>query len=415
MKVLFVCGRHNYGDPQRGLGYEYANMLPAIAELGHECVFFESWDKSAYESFADLNRRLLDKVAQEQPDAVFFVLMNYEIWIETLDAIRQQCGAVAINWAPDDSWKFRQSSRFFLDHVDIHCTTCPTALTMARAATLGAESPSILLTQWAANSAALAAPRAAKDCPISVSFVGTAYGNRRKWISGLRQRGIEVTCFGHGWPGGAISETEVKEVIRNSIVTLNFADSGLLLEAGRLRRSRQIKARTFEVPGAGGFLLTETADRLHEFYEPDTELVAFTDVDDLAAKIRYFLAHPAARDAIAKAAFERTAKSHTYEQRLRTVFAEAERIRTRRIRQRRMHACSGSADWMTDLARVHTQDSWALRLFKASLLGPARLGFGTGRGPRAARRFLYEVYWRVAGERTYRASGLPGRLFYRES
>jgi spore maturation protein CgeB len=43
------------------------------------------------------------------------------------------------------------------------------------------------------------------------------------------------------------------------------------------------------------------------------------------------------------------------------------------------------------------------------------LVFGTQRGPRAARRLLFELPWRTVGARTYRASGLVGRLFYRES
>jgi spore maturation protein CgeB len=34
---------------------------------------------------------------------------------------------------------------------------------------------------------------------------------------------------------------------------------------------------------------------------------------------------------------------------------------------------------------------------------------------RALRRLAYEFSWRVCGERTFRAGGLPGRFFYRES
>ena len=39
MRVLCVFGEHNYGDPNRGEGYEYANFVPALRRLGHEVLF----------------------------------------------------------------------------------------------------------------------------------------------------------------------------------------------------------------------------------------------------------------------------------------------------------------------------------------------------------------------------------------
>ena len=44
MKILCVLGEHNYGDPGRGECYEYVNFLPALKSLGHEVVFFESFN-----------------------------------------------------------------------------------------------------------------------------------------------------------------------------------------------------------------------------------------------------------------------------------------------------------------------------------------------------------------------------------
>jgi spore maturation protein CgeB len=59
--------------------------------------------------------------------------------------------------------------------------------------------------------------------------------------------------------------------------------------------------------------------------------------------------------------------------------------------------------------------TFGLRVLKAILVFPLSLLFGKRRGARAARRLLFELSWRVAGAKTYRASGWPGRLFYRES
>src|SRR5205807_8777796 len=101
---------------------------------------------------------------------------------------------------------------------------------------------------------------------------------------------------------------------RSSVISLNFANS---------RGDKQIKARTFEVPGAGGFLLTEDAPGLERFYRIGEEIDSFADVDELEAKIRYYLADPRRRDAVAVRGFERTRDEHTYDSRMREIFAAA--------------------------------------------------------------------------------------------
>lgn len=410
MKILFVCGKHNYGDSRRGIGYEYGNIRPALMALGHEVVFFESWDKTKYDSFADLNRKLLETAAIEKPDAVLLILMNYEVWIDTLKIIREIYGAVVINWAPDDSWKFRESSQFLLPHVDIHCTTYPAAKEMA--ANTGFTN--VRVTQWAANSAFLCPPRPARECGVEVSFVGSRYGTRSRWIKDLLRRGIRVECFGHGWPNGAVSDMQLREIVRNSVITLNFAEPGLFMWRRRTGGSRQIKARIFEVPGLGGFLLTEEADGIFNHYQRDREIAVFEGIDDLVRKVHYYLSNSDKRDAVATAAFERTKASHTYEQRLGFILEEAEHLRDGKKALFRPVSLEAAFRFLDDAVRAHEIHS-GMRLLRSALVGGAGLVLGSRRGGRAARKFAYELSWRVAGERTYRASGLPGRLFYRES
>ena len=67
MKVFCVFGKHQYGDPARGLGIEYAAFLPTLKRLGHQVIHFESWDRSKHRDFAELNRALLGAVARERP------------------------------------------------------------------------------------------------------------------------------------------------------------------------------------------------------------------------------------------------------------------------------------------------------------------------------------------------------------
>jgi spore maturation protein CgeB len=56
-----------------------------------------------------------------------------------------------------------------------------------------------------------------------------------------------------------------------------------------------------------------------------------------------------------------------------------------------------------------------LRLLRWVLLLTCMTIWGKRRGPRAARRILFELSWRFAGAKSYSARGWPGRLFFRES
>jgi hypothetical protein len=242
------------------------------------------------------------------------------------------------------------------------------------------------------------------------SFVGSAFGNRRELVQQLAGRGVAVECFGYGWPNGPVDTARMRSILRESVVSLNFGDSGLLIQGGRLARNRQIKARNFEVPGCGGFLLTETLESLENFYTPGREVVIYEGIDDLAGKIRYYLDHPAERDAIALAGHRRTASAHTYDARFRELLGIAARHKAGRP----SHAPRIDFARFSVYVRRHRSNAWLAPL-KWALLAPCVLIWGRQRGPRAARRILFELSWRVAGARTYTCTGLPGRLFYKES
>jgi len=406
MKILCVFGQYNYGNPERGLGYEYSNFLPALKNLGHEVVFFESLNKSCYKDFADLNRRLLEIVEREQPDIIFCVLMTYEIWLETFELIREGSHAALIHWATDDSWKYEQSSRFLAPMFDLHATTYPSALKKAERDGL----ENFMLTQWAADSSRMQPPVSADKCRYQVSFVGSTYGNRKQWVEDMEHRGIHVDAFGYGWPNGPVAAEDIAGIMRESVVSLNFGDSGVVMDGGKPVRSRQIKARVFEVPGAGGLLVTERAEHLEEYFLPGEDIVVFNDIDDMAGKIKFLLSHPDKRDAIAKAGYARTKRDHSYESRFTPLIEQA--LANRQLRPDPSPGVDFDAfERIAQLHRPHL----LLYLLKYLLLLPCVIIWGKHRGPRAARRFLFEFSWRYLGKKTYSATGWPGRIFYKES
>jgi len=413
LKILCAFGEYNYGKHERGRGYEFSNFLPVLKALGHDVVFFETLDRGRYTDFAHLNRYFLETVQKERPDVIFCVLMHYELWMETLDIAREICNAILINWATDDSWKYRQFSRLIASHFDLYATTYATALEKARQDGLD----NFFLTQWAAAGTTLQKPLPARNCRHAVTFVGSCYGNRMKWIEGLRQRGIQVTCFGHGWDHGPVAAEEIPQIIQNSVISLNFGDSEKVMDGFSFSRSRQIKARIFEVPGCGGFLLTQPAEGLDQYYIPGLEVVTFDDLEDLTRKIGYYLDHPDERDLIAQAGHQRTQANHTYEIRFAHLIEAAGNMRSDQPRAEKVKTCGSPVREFDDFPKLAMQykPNACLRFLRQALRFPCVLCWGKQRGPRAARRILFELSWRLCGKTTYSASGWPGRIFYRES
>ena len=241
MRVLVALSKFQYGNTSWGIGPEYAAFVPAFQQLGHDVSYFDPWQRDRFASFADVNRALLAVVDEKRPDVMFCSQWYYEYWVETLDLIRTQYGVTTLNWNSDDSWKYAQISKFLAPHYTAVTTTDERAYRRYHKDGIR----NVLLTQWGARDEYLRRPKPADTCEYEVTFVGGANGPRKRWIEGLSDHGIRVTCFGRGWAAGPVDDKDIPEIMNDSVVSIGFTNS---------RGRNQIKARTFEVPGAGASL-----------------------------------------------------------------------------------------------------------------------------------------------------------------
>lgn len=154
--------------------------------------------------------------------------------------------------------------------------------------------------------------------------------------------------------------------------------------------------------------MTEFADGLDSFFRIDEEIAVFDGISELAEKIEYYLEHPEIRDRLAMAGYARTREEHSYERRFGGIFAVA---------CKEQPDCLGQGIDFDSFKRISQKHKVGLflGLLRKLLVAPCVLLWGKTRGPRAARKFLFEISWRLVGRKTYLASGWPGRLFYKES
>lgn len=389
MKVVCVFGKYQYGVMERGLSTEYMSFIPALQELGHEVYHFESWATDKRKDLQGLNIGLVEFVLEVEPELLFLVPMEYEIWIETLQYISSATNAKLLCWSTDDSWKYREVSRFIAKGFHGMITTYPNVVERYNSDGYN----NVFVSQWGAER--LLEPVPSDKCKYDIVFVGSSHGNRKKMIEQIKDNGLQVECFGYGWPNGPVNDIEMIDVINSSRICLNFANS---------RGENQIKARLFEVPGAGGFLLTEYTEGIEKFYHLDREIVAFNSVTELVKKANYYINKEDERDNIAMAGYMRTKSDHTYVERMRQVVKFAmEEVPGGAIED------LGYADYCKRLSEYKQNfRGRVIRMFLLVLFVPI---LGKERGPRAARRLVFEVSWRIIGAKTFTAAGLPGRLF----
>jgi spore maturation protein CgeB len=329
VKILWVATAHEYGDPDLGPSFEEMNFRSALQGMGHEVVAFDFLARERADGRDAMNAELERIAAELRPRLVFFFLHEEQISTCTIERIGAR-GIPTLNWFADDHWRYRGFSRHYARALTWSVTTDPDAVGKYAADGLGDK---VLLSQWACNRYAY--DRAAAELAYDVSFVGQPHGNRREVIEAVQAAGIDVRCFGNGWEGGRLGHEEMVRTFSTSRINLNLANSStpnptLRRRVGAYARGRrpdiavrpsQIKGRTFEVPGSGGFLLTDRVAHLERYFDIGREIAVFSSTDELIEQARFWLTHPDERAAVADAGYRRVRAEHTYDHRFAEIFA----------------------------------------------------------------------------------------------
>ncbi len=346
MKILYVAYKYEYGNPKLGFSsthYIFYDTLIKMNKGSNKVSYFPIDEIIKAVGREEMNKNLLAAVFKEKPDLVFFVNGGKTIKKEIIKEITQESGAVTLNLFFDDHWKFYNYSRYWGPLYHWVGTTDP--LVIKKYNKIGYKNA--IFTPVACNQFLYKPLKLPKI--HDVSFIGVPHGNRKKIIKKLEKAGIDVKCWGHGWPQGRVSQEEMSKIFSQSKINLNFSkSSGILwkqigliflhrkfdrsiginnplkwyenLQVLLAQRRRQLKGRNFDVPGCGGFLLTEYIEKLEDLYEIGKEIDCFFNFNGLVKKIKYYLEHDEERERIAKAGYERTLRDHTSEKRLNEIF-----------------------------------------------------------------------------------------------
>lgn len=324
MKILLVCMLHTYGDESREYSFEYFNFYKVLTEMGHEVEIFDYMHEIREHGKAKMNQKLLEKICIWQPSIAMFSLYTDQFDSDLVKNLSNHTKTFC--FFHDDTWRI-DYSRFWAAHFDYFST--PDIHGEMKYRQLGLDGA--IYFPFGCNERIFRKIQCEKK--YDVSFVGGWHPYREWLIERIRKAGIAVEVMGHRWPNGEVDQEGMVRVFNESKINLNLSNSAswdarylcssprALLNRVRSRKNvEQMKARMFEVSSCGAFQLSYFVEGLANCFDIDKEIAVYIDVDDLIAKIKFYLENEVLRESIAASGALRASSEHTYELRFESVF-----------------------------------------------------------------------------------------------
>ena len=130
-----------------------------------------------------------------------------------------------------------------------------------------------------------------------------------------------VTIIGdYAWKRQLPEGIHLIEGVPFEFISTVYHHSPINLNLSRYQLKTGVTQRVFDVPGAGGFLLTDYRPGLEQLFDLDTEMICFDSVADLNGKIRHYLDHPEDRLGVIEAGRRKVLAEHTYVRRMEQMF-----------------------------------------------------------------------------------------------
>ena len=279
----------------------YLTTPQSLAERFEKSVRGRKW----FESGAS-HRRLLEQCRRLKPQVILFLGM-FVLPRATVEAIRSLATQPLLCGWVCDCFRESQFAEYEpADHVFYFDTFLETILP-----NYYADSSRMSYLPLAANPDRYL-PRDSVDRNDALLFVGNVSANRQALLDALPSS-IDVAIHGpnaadrRGDRRRKLDSAEINELYNAHQVTLNINQSPNTEHGANLR--------VFEATAAGTTLLTQACDDLTALYEPDSELVTWSNVDELAAGYARLRDDRALAARIAEAGRKRTLAEHTFRHR----------------------------------------------------------------------------------------------------
>jgi spore maturation protein CgeB len=271
-----------------------------------------------------MNRRLIRAAREFQPD-VLLVFSVEMLLPETVETLRRETSARIVGWYMDHVANFGRG--WFLT-ADYHalCFVDPYIVRMLRNK---AANERVHLVPICCDPA-LHRPVDLSDaeqrrygCDLTVA--GNLYPYRLRLLEPYIDYDFKIWGYKPRWLRHPLAQRYTGEAVYGVEKSKAMRAAKIVMNTNHYANIAGVNKRTFEVAGSGAFQITD-APGISAVYEPEREIVTFSDAVELKEKVDYYLNHDQERLEIADRAQRRTHAEHTFAQRwevlLRLAYAD---------------------------------------------------------------------------------------------
>jgi len=345
MKILLVC-EYWYGTG----GWQYKKYLE---QLGCQVEVFDFRKRAEHPLNSNrmlgiltrrltrrrMNREFIATAQRFQPD-VTFLLKAETLFESALKRVKTRFTKLLFQWYPDGPFNIenRNATKDSIASIplfDIYFIYARSLITPLMEA--GAKRVEYL--PFCYDPDLLHPPERISDeermkYQCDVVFAGTWEPEREKWLNHVRD--FDLAIWGNMWEHASGSPELLKkwrgQAVYGEEISKLFAVSKIHLNFLREQNRDSHNVRTLEIPGFGGFLLTQRSEeQAKELFLEGKEIECFDSPEELRDKITYYLQHENKRQAIARAGHERAVKEHQAIHRLRKVVNMASELLGTRV------------------------------------------------------------------------------------
>lgn len=270
------------------------------------------------------------RAAAGQVDCIW---IDKGVWLQpqTLLALKDITGAPVVHYTPDPHFGFNHAAQRLLcrsiRHYDLLFTTKPFEVSQYR--TQGARDIRLVAQSYDEDQLF---PRTLTDAErlrfrSEVCFVGQCDAPRLRLLRVAAATRSRLRVWGPHWRRRLWRHAWLRPAFSGDGAfgddyarALSGAEIGLCLLTKLVPETTT--TRSVEIPGCGAFMLAERTDDHCALFEEGVEAEYFSGAAEMADKIRFYIAHPAARGKIAAAGYARCRSSgYGNRARMRTLLA----------------------------------------------------------------------------------------------
>lgn len=325
-RILIVALKYGYGEPEKGLSYEWSHFYLGLQGFFQDVDFFDFYEPYKKNGIEVMQANLLAYIQKTKPDIILFSLFKQEFTREFIQELKKY--AKTFCFFHDDTWRV-DFVKYWASCFDAFSTS--NIYGYAYYENIGLLNSKFI--PFGVNQKLFLNKKCSKN--IDVSFVGSWHPYRAWIIKKLARVGIGVQVFGDRWPGGIVDTEYMVSIFNHSKISLNLSnsiswDARYLFSSPRAivnnmrckKIGEQIKGRHFEIPACGSMQISFYAEGLAGLFKIDEEIIIFNDIDQLIKLISFYLKHDEERERIANAGYCRVIQSHTYSSRFLELFKE---------------------------------------------------------------------------------------------